>query len=158
MLWTTSGWREHSWFRSRPAPHGGERTNDPLRESEHQNQDDDAKQGAPIFGLAHDRILQRGEYRRAHDRPGERLDAAEQHHDQPVDRTPNMDRFRRNRALGKSEKPAGYAANTSGNGEAKPVHAFPVDADRFRAQRRIPARSHAVAERRKQEAPQQQYR
>ena len=40
-----------------------------LRERQHQQQDDEAQQRAPIFGLPHHRVLQGGKYRGADDRP-----------------------------------------------------------------------------------------
>ena len=66
------------------------RADDALRERQHQQQDDDAEQRAPIFGLPHHGVLQRGEHRGADDRAGQRLDAAEQHHHQAVDRAADM--------------------------------------------------------------------
>ena len=84
---------------------------DALRERQHQQQDDAAQQRAPIFGLPHHRVLQGGKHRRADDRPGQRLDAAEQHHHQAVDRAADADGLRRDRTLGKGEQSAGHAAN-----------------------------------------------
>ena len=107
----------------------------PLRERQHQQQDDGAQQRAPIFGLPHHRVLQGGEHRGADDRPGQRLDAAEQHHHQAVDGAADVDGLRRDRALGEGEQPAGHAADRAGNGEAEPMHALDVDADGFGAQR-----------------------
>ncbi len=92
----------------------------------------------------------------ADDRTGQRLDAAEQHHDQAVDGAADADGFRRDRALGKGENAAGNAANRSGDGEGEPMHALDVDADRLRAQRRVAAGAHRITERREQDAPQQQ--
>ena len=62
----------------------------------------------------------------------------------------------RDRALGEGEQAAGDAAEQAGDGEADPVHALDVDADRFRAQRRVAPGPHRIAERREQEAAQQQ--
>ena len=66
-------------------------------------------------------------------------------------------RLRRDRALGEGEQPAGDAADGTGNGKGEPVHALDVDADRLRAQRRVAPGPHGIAERREQEAAQQQH-
>ena len=113
-----------------------ERADEPGRKSQHQHKNDAAEQRVPIFGLLHDEILQHGEHRRADDRARQGLNAAEQHHDQPVDGAADADRFRRDRALGEGEDAAGDAAHSAGDGEAEPVHALDVDADGFGAQRR----------------------
>ena len=47
----------------------------------------------------------------ADDRPGQRLDAAEQHHHQAVDGAADADGLRRDRALGEGEQAAGDAAD-----------------------------------------------
>ena len=141
----------------RLAPERREAADDALRERQHQQQDDAAEQRAPIFGLPHHGVLQRGEHRGADDRAGQRLDAAEQHHHQAVDRAADVDGLRRDRALGEGEQPAGDAADAAGNGKAEPVHALDVDADGLGAQRRIAAGAHGIAERREQKSPQQQH-
>ena len=82
--------------------------------------------------------------------PAQRLDAAEQHHHQPVDRAADMHGLGRDRALGEGEQPAGDAADAAGDREGEPVHALDVDADRLGAQRRIAAGAHGIAERREQ--------
>ena len=51
-----------------------------------------AEHGAPELGLAGQRVAQPGEDRRAHDRPGQGLDAAQQHHHQAVGRLRDRDR------------------------------------------------------------------
>ena len=125
---------------------------DALRESEHQQQDDRAEQRAPVFGLPHHRVLQHGERGRADDRPVQRLDAAEQHHHEAVDRAADVhDVSGEIEPLAKANSAAGDAANAAGEREAEPVHALDVDADRFGAQRLVAAGAHRIAERREQQ-------
>ena len=58
--------------------------------------------------------------------------------------------------LAKANSPPATPPNSAGDGEADPMHALDVDADRFRAQRRVASGAHRIAERREQKAPQQQ--
>ena len=67
------------------------------RERQHQQQDDGAEHARQYSVCAHDGVLQHGERRGADDRAGQRLQAAEQHHHQPVDRAADRDGLGRDR-------------------------------------------------------------
>ena len=105
-----------------------------LREQQHDQQDHRAHHGAPELGAAGDLVAQPGEDRRAHHRAGQRLDAAQQHHDQPVGRLGDRDRRGRDAALGEGVDGAGQARQRAGQHEGRPLEAAHVDADRLGAQ------------------------
>src|SRR6185312_8929199 len=115
MPWTASGWLAHSRLRPRFAPNRGEGADDTLRKSQHEKENDDAEQGPPVLGLTHNRVLQRRKHRGPDDRPRQRLDAAEQHHDEAVYRPADVDRLRRYRAFCKGKEPARHTADGAGN-------------------------------------------
>ena len=58
--------------------------------------------------------------------------------------------------LAKAKMPPATPQTVPAKSEGEPVHPFHVDADRLRPQRRVAAGAHGVAERREQNAPQQQ--
>ena len=87
--------------------------------------------------------------------PVERLDTAQQHHDQPVGRLGDGDGRGRDAALGEGIDGAGQARRHARQHEGRPLEAAHVDADRLGAQRRIAAGAQGVAEGREQHAPQE---
>src|SRR5258706_11446413 len=105
---------------------------DALREHQHQHEDDAAEQRAPVVGVARDCVLQPGERDGADDRAGERLQAAEQHHHEAVDRAADTDRIGRDAALRKRVQRTGQAGERRGDDECRPLQALHIDADRVR--------------------------
>ena len=79
---------------------------------------DRAEHRAPVFGGAGERILQPGECGGAEERPGERVEPAQQHHHQRIDRARNRERFRRNAAFGKCVQAAGQSRESAGERES----------------------------------------
>ena len=135
-----------------------ERADDARRESQHQQQDDAAEQGAPEFGLAHDAC------------PAGRVKAVaptigpvrvwmppSSTMTRPSIERPTWIVSGEIEPLAKANSPPAMPQIAAGNGEAEPVHALDVDADRLGAQRRVAAGPHRIAERREQEAAQQQH-
>src|SRR5262249_60200732 len=59
-----------------------------------------------------------------------------------------------NAPLGEGEAAAGDAGEGACDGKADPMRALDIDADRFRAQGRVASGAHGIAERREQEATQ----
>jgi hypothetical protein len=58
----------------------------PCGKQQHQDQDDGAQHRAPVVGVARHGVVQPGEGDGADHRARQRLDAAQQHHHQAVDR------------------------------------------------------------------------
>ena len=85
-----------------------------LREEQHHRQDHPAHDGAPVLGAAGDLVLQPGEDAAPANGPGQRLDAAQQHHDQPVDRLGDRDGRGRDAALGEGVDRAGQSGEGAG--------------------------------------------
>ena len=114
---------------------------------EHQKQDRHAEPGAPVLGRARERILQPDERRRTQQRAGERIESAEQDHDQRIDRTRNRQRLGRDAAFGECVDTAGQAGKRAGERERCPARRADVDAGRLGAERRVAAGAQRVAER-----------
>ena len=153
-----STWRTASLMRAASCQRAKQRlqaADQSLREEQHDQQDDAAHDGAPEFGVAGDGVAQPGVDRRADHRAGQRLDAAQQHHDQPVGRLADRDGRGRDAALGEGVDRAGEARERADQHEGRPLEAAQVDADRLGAQRRIAAGAQREAEGREQHAPQQ---
>ena len=81
----------------------------PDREHDDDEQDRGAEHGAPVFGGPRERVRQPRERGRSEQRSGQRVEAAQQHHHQRVDRARNGERLRRNAALREGVEPAGKA-------------------------------------------------
>ncbi len=114
---------------ARPAP---EAADEPLRESDDDQQDQQAEGRAPEVGLARQRVAQPGEERRADDRAGQGLDPAQQDHHQPVGRLRDRHGRGRDAALGEGEHRAGKARQRARQDEGHPLEGTHVDADRPR--------------------------
>ncbi len=91
--------------------------------------------------------------------PSERIQAAQQHHHQRVDRARNRQRLRRDAALGERVQPAGEARRTCRRARM-PLHCVRthVDAERPGAQRRIAPAAQRVAEGRPRDRTQRRER
>ena len=77
-----------------------------------------------------------------------RLDAAEQHHDQRIDRQRDAEAVGKHAALEVSEQRAGDAGDGAGDDERGPLDALGVDADGLAAQQRVAGGAQRIAERR----------
>ena len=126
---------------------------DALGEGDHDQHDEAAQHQLGQIGLADQPDVERLVDDRADDRAGNRLDAAEQHHDQRIDRQRDAEAVRENAALEIGEQRAGKAGDGARDHEGGPLHALAVDADGFAAQRRIPRRAQRKAERREHDDP-----
>ena len=139
------------------APERREGADDALRESQHQQQDDDAEQRAPIFGLPHDCPASVANTEAPTIGPVSVWTPPSSTMTRPSIERPTWIVSGEIEPLAKANSPPATPQTRAGNGEAEPVHALDVDADGFGAQRRIAAGAHGVAERREQKAPQQQH-
>ena len=103
-------------------------------------QDRRAEHRAPVLGRARERVLQPGERGGAEQRAGERVEPAQQHHHQRVDRARNRQRLGRDAALRERVQAAGEPGEAPGERERQPLRAPDVDAERLGAQRRVARR------------------
>ena len=76
------------------------------------------------------------------------LDAAEQHHDQRIDRQRDAEAIGKHAALEISEQRTRDAGDGAGNDEGGPLDALGVDADGFAAQQRVAGGAQRIAKRR----------
>ena len=127
---------------------------DALGKRDHDQDDDAAQHQLGPVGLAHQPDAERLVDDGADHRAGNRLDAAEQHHDQRIDRQRNAEAVGKHAALEVGEQRAGDARHGAGDHEGGPLHALAVDPDRLAAQRRIARRPQRIAERREHDDPQ----
>ena len=108
-----------------------------------------AEHRVPVLGDARERVGEPGERRRAEQRSGERVETAQQHHDERVDRARNRERLRRDAALRERVQAAGEAGERAGERERRATAcrgtSMPIACG---AQRRVAARAQRVAERR----------
>ena len=103
---------------------------------QHDQQDDEgAEHELGIIGVADHPDRQRPIDRGADDAARHRADAAQQDHDEPVDRQRNRDVVRKHAALEKGVERPSQRREGAGNDESHPLHAPSLDADRLRAQR-----------------------
>ena len=127
---------------------------DALRKEQHEQQDHATERGPPVFCIARDRIMQPGKRDRANDGARQRLNTAEQHHDQPVDRFAHVQCFGRNAPLGIGIETASESGKCTGNHKSRPLDTPHINADRIGAHGRIAARAQCQPERGKQHAAQ----
>ena len=129
-----------------------------LRERQHEHDDRAAQHQPPVFGDgAHQPVLQPRKRERADDRPGHGLHAAEQHHQQRIDRLGDRHVGREHAALEVGVEPAGDARRNRRDDERQPVDARHVEADGLRPHRAVAARAQRVAERREDDRAQREH-
>ena len=95
------------------------RAADAHRKREHDHEDRGAEHRVPVVGDARERVGEPGERGRADERAGERVEPAEQHHDERVDRARNRQRLRRDAALGERVESAGEPGERAGERERR---------------------------------------
>ncbi|MNV24001.1 hypothetical protein D3C71_1150440 [compost metagenome] len=101
--------------------------------------------------------MQPGEGDGAHYRARQRLDAAEQHHDEAIDRAAHMQRLGRDAAFGEREQRTTQARKQPCDHESRPLHALDVNADRIGPEHGIPPGPQRITKRREQHPAQQQH-
>ena len=125
-----------------------QRADDALREGDDDQHDEAAEHELRQVGLADQPDVERLVDDGADDRARDRLDAAEQHHHQRIDRERDAEIVGKDAALEIGEQRAGDARDRAGDDERRPLDALAVDADGFAAQRRVARGPQRIAERR----------
>src|SRR5687767_12498947 len=104
-----------------PPPQPRQCSADPEREKQHDREDQSAGGGSPIIGRACERVLHPGERRGADQRAGDRIQSAEEHHHQGIDRARDCKRLRRDAALRKRIQAAGEPGEATGDRKCAPL-------------------------------------
>ena len=141
--------------RSRTRPEPGVAANRSAHDAQHaarkdedQHDQDRAQHELPVLGVARHHRIEDLVDRRADGGAGERLNAAQQHHDERLDRHRHVDVRREHAALAERERGAGESGERRGHDERDPLVEPDVDADRLGAAGVIARRAQREPERR----------
>src|SRR5579863_6993685 len=107
---------------------------DALGKDDHDEYDETTEHELGQIGFAHQPDVERLVDDGADDRAGNRLDAAQEHHYQPIDRERNAEAIGKDAALEIRKQRARDTGNGARNHKGGPLDTLAVDSDRLAAQ------------------------